>query len=60
MFSIVLKDNKDFVLCVSPTRKVAEKRLKDMIKTDKKLAKFYGWKKIPEYEIIEEVLEVKQ
>ena len=52
MYNIVLSDNKDFVLASCKTYELACARLKEMIETDKYLAKYYGWEKIPTYEII--------
>lgn len=54
MYNIVLSDNKDFILASCPTYELAQKYLKDIIKTDKYLAKYYNWDKLPKYEIIEE------
>ena len=54
MYNIVLSDNKDFVLASCPTYELAVKYLKDITKTDKYLAKYYGWAKLPKYEIIKE------
>jgi len=45
--------NPDFVLASCNTRKLAEKYLKEMYETDRKLQKYYGWKRLPEYMIIE-------
>ncbi len=53
MFNIVLEDMQDFVLCSCPTPEIAQKRLKDIKKTDKKLKKYYNWNKLPQYKIIE-------
>ena len=51
-FNIVLKDNDNFVLASCPTLEFAEKYLKEMYETDKKLAKYYNWNKMPEYKIV--------
>lgn len=52
MYNIVLSDNKDMVMASCPTYEMAIERLKDMIKIDKELAKYYGWTKLPKYEIV--------
>ena len=54
-FNIVLSDNKDFILASCPTLEIAEKRVKEMYETDKKLAKYYNWNKLPKYEIIKTI-----
>ena len=54
MYNIVLKDNTSFVLCACPTLEIAQKRLKDIKKTDKELKKYYGWKQLPKYKIVKE------
>jgi hypothetical protein len=33
---------------------LAKKYLKEMIETDKKLASYYNWNKMPEYKIVKE------
>lgn len=52
-YNIVLKENKDFILASCNTKETAEKYLKDMKRTDKKLQKYYNWSRLPEYLIIE-------
>lgn len=52
-YNIVLKNNEKFILAECKTLKFAKDYLKEMIKTDKALAKQYNWSKIPEYKIIE-------
>lgn len=52
-YNIVLEDSKEFVLTSCKTLEEARKRLKEIIKTDKELATYYNWEKIPRYEIIE-------
>lgn len=54
MYNIVLSDNKDFILASCFTYELAVKHLKDITETDKYLAKYYGWEKLPKYEIIKE------
>ena len=44
---------KDFILCQCPTLEIAQKRLKEMKKIDKELKKYYKWKKLPQYKIVE-------
>ena len=53
-YNIVLKDNDKFVLASCPSLELAEKYLKEMIETDKKLASYYNWSKMPEYKIVKE------
>lgn len=52
-YYIVEIENKDFVLASCPSYEVACKRLAEIIKTDRYLAKYYNWNKLPKYEIIE-------
>ena len=52
-YNIVLEDNQEFVLTSCPTLEIAENYLKKMYETDKKLAKYYNWAKMPKYKIIE-------
>jgi len=52
-FNIVEVGNEDIILASCPTLELAKKYLKEMIKTDKKLQKYYNWSRIPEYKIIE-------
>lgn len=54
MYNIVLSDNKGFILASCLTYELAIKYLKDMRETDKYLAKYYGWAKLPKYKIIKE------
>lgn len=51
-YNIVLEDNSKLVLASCPTLEFAENYLKEMFKTDKQLAKYYNWNKIPKYKII--------
>ena len=51
-FNIFLKDNDKFVLASCPTLEFAKKYLKEMYETDKELAKYYNWDKMPEYKIV--------
>ena len=46
-------DVDNFILCQCPTLEIAKKRLEEMKKIDKELKKYYNWKKLPQYEIIE-------
>ena len=52
-YNIVEEDNDDFILASCNTLELAKKYLKSMIKTDKKLQKYYNWSKLPVYKIIE-------
>lgn len=52
-YNIVLKENKDFILAQCNTLELAKNYLKDMKERDEELSKYYNWKKIPEYEIVE-------
>lgn len=51
-YDIVLSDKKDFILASCQSLEIAEKRLADMYEVDKKLASYYKWEKLPQYEII--------
>lgn len=52
-YRIILKGQSTMVLVGNiPTYEKAVIRLKEMIKTDKELQKYYHWNKLPEYEII--------
>ena len=53
-YNIVETNQKDIVLASCNSYDVACKYLQDIIKTDKELAKYYGWSKLPQYEIIKE------
>lgn len=53
-YNIVETNQKDIVLASCNSYEFACKYLKDIIKTDRELAKYYGWSKLPQYEIIEE------
>lgn len=45
-------DEKNGMLLVSaPTQEIANRQLKEMYETDKKLQKSYGWKELPKYRI---------
>ena len=52
-YNIVEENNDDFILASCNTLELAKKCLKSMIKTDKKLQKYYNWSKLPAYKIIE-------
>lgn len=52
-FNIVEINKEDFVLASCPTMEIANERLLDMYKTDRELAKYYGWTKLPLYKIVE-------
>ena len=56
MFEIVC-DRK--LICVTPTLKVAEQYVAKLIKRDIIQAQNFGFKTLPKYKIIEEILEVK-
>lgn len=51
-FNIVLKDNDKFVLASCPTLQFAKKYLKEIKETDKQLAEYYNWSKMPKYKIV--------
>lgn len=53
-YNIVETNNKSIVLASCNSYEFACKYLKDMLKTDRELAKYYGWSKLPQYEIIKE------
>ena len=53
MYNIVLKDNKDFILTSCNTLEDAKKRLQDMKKNDIYLQKYYNWKSLPKYIILD-------
>lgn len=53
-YNIVEINNKSIVLASCNSYEFACKYLQDIIKTDKELAKYYGWGKLPQYEIIKE------
>lgn len=52
-YNIVEVGNEAFVLASCPTLEFAQKYLKEMLKTDKELQKYYNWSKLPKYKIIE-------
>ena len=52
-YNIVLLDNLDFCLCSCPTLEIAKKRLEEIKENDKQLQKYYNWKTLPTYAIIE-------
>ena len=52
-YNIVLARDSTFILAQCPTLKLAKQYLKDMKKVDKQLKKYYNWKTIPKYKIIE-------
>lgn len=49
-YNIYNKKNNS-IMVSSPTKEMADKQLKEMYETDKKLGAHYGWKEYPEYEI---------
>ena len=53
-YNIVETNNKNIVLVQTNTYEYALERLQDIIETDKKLAQYYNWSKLPQYEIIKE------
>lgn len=55
-YNIVETNNKSIVLASCNSYKFACKYIQDMINTNKVLAKYYGWSKLPQYEIIKEVI----
>ena len=53
-YNIVLARDSTFILAQScSTLKLAKQYLKDMKKVDKQLKKYYNWKTIPKYKIVE-------
>lgn len=52
-YNIVLAKDKTFILAQCPNLKLAKQYLKDMKKVDKQLKKYYNWKTLPKYKIIE-------
>ena len=54
MYKIVQANLLDFVLVQVDTLEKAKERLEEMKKTDRYLAKYYGWKELPIYKIIKE------
>lgn len=52
-YNIVLARDSTFILAQCLTLKFAKQYLKDMKKVDKQLKKYYNWKTIPKYKIIE-------
>lgn len=55
MYKIVLEDNPGYTLIGNiKDIETAKERLKEMIETDKYLAKYYNWSKLPRYLILEE------
>lgn len=53
-YNIVLVKDETFILAQScSTLKLAKLYLKDMKKVDKQLKKYYNWKTLPKYKIIE-------
>lgn len=55
MYKIVLEDNPGYTLVGNiKTIETAKERLEEIIKTDKYLAKYYNWSKLPKYLILEE------
>ena len=53
-YNIVETNNKSIVLASCNSYEFACKYLQDITNTNKELAKYYGWSKLPQYEIIEE------
>ena len=53
-YNIVETNNKSIVLASCNSYEFACKYLQDITKTDKALAKYYGWSKLPQYEIIKD------
>lgn len=52
-YNIVLVKDETFILAQCSTLKLAKQYLKDMKKVDKQLKKYYNWKTLPKYKIIE-------
>lgn len=55
-YNIVETNNKSIVLASCNSYEFACKRVQDMINTNKVLSKYYGWSKLPQYEIIKGVI----
>ena len=52
-YNIIQTDLPNIVLASCNSLKLAKQYLKDMKKTDEYLQKYYNWKKLPKYKIIE-------
>lgn len=52
-YNIVLARDETFILAQYSTLKLAKQYLKDMKKVDKQLKKYYNWKTLPKYKIVE-------
>lgn len=52
-YNIVLVKDETFILAQCSNLKLAKQYLKDMKKVDKQLKKYYNWKTLPKYKIIE-------
>ena len=55
-YNIVETNNKLVVLASCGSYEFACKYIQDMTNTNKVLAKYYGWSKLPQYEIIKGVI----
>lgn len=55
-YNIVETNNKSIVLASCNSYEFACKYIQDMTNTNKVLAKYYGWSRLPQYEIIKEVI----
>ena len=51
-YNIVLKENDKFILAQCETLEFAKKYLEEMKETDKFLADYYNWSKMPKYKIV--------
>lgn len=52
-YNIVLVKDETFILAQCSNLKLAKQYLKDMKKVDKQLKRYYNWKTLPKYKIIE-------
>lgn len=52
-YNIVLARDNTFILAQCSNLKLAKQYLKDMKKVDKQLKRYYNWKTLPKYKIIE-------
>lgn len=52
-YNIVSAKDETFILAQCSNLKLAKRYLKDMKKVDKQLKRYYNWKTLPKYKIIE-------
>lgn len=56
-YNIVLAKDETFILAQCTNLKLAKQYLKDMKKVDKQLKRYYNWKTLPKYKIVEREVE---